>query len=157
MFVKGSFICFTLCIIFAYALLTLIFRPDAGDEKSGKSATLPEPPTAATPLAVSEEDPISKPSPEISPEARVSDDAWTTASIESLRKQFPNYDRGIDIIIRAVAFEDFAALPTDQAEHLVHYSQAVSSQTADQIVHLCWRIRHHKQSSLRMNPFARSR
>ena len=41
-------------------------------------------------------------------------------------------------MIRAVAFEDFAALPTDQAEHLVRYAQAVSSQTADQIVHLCW-------------------
>ena len=84
------------------------------------------------------EDPISKPSPKISPEPRVQDDAWTTASIESLSKQFPNYGRGIDIILRAVAFEDFAALPTHQAEHLVRYSQAVSSQTADQIVPLCW-------------------
>lgn len=64
--------------------------------------------------------------------------SWPIPVIQSLNTLHPDYDTAINLITRAVAFETFAALSTDQTDRLIRYAQVVNSGSSEHIAHLCW-------------------
>lgn len=136
---------FYLTLLFASAAV-LSFSIYSGKDLEAVASNAPEPTLAPEPVAVIEsnveiqevvadETFVAAPSEKL---VLTETGAWPVAVVHSLKLHHEGYEDAIDFIERAVEFEDFAALPAEQADRLIRYAQSVRSSSGERILHLCW-------------------